>query len=83
MLRLGMNDLTTLLNYGKEWQKHRKIFQEGLRKNLMPGYAQLQTEKLNIILKDLLRSPEGFAGHIKWYVAQVPLLITVTNLVCT
>ena len=52
MLRLGMNNLTTLLGYGKEWQKHRKAFQEGLRKNLMPGYAQLQTEKLK-------HSPQG------------------------
>jgi hypothetical protein len=67
LTRLGISNLTTLLTYGKEWRKHRQLFQEGLRKSVMPSYAQLQTEKVNVMLEQLLLSPEKFREHFKWY----------------
>ena len=33
----------------------------------MPSYAQLQTEKVNLMLELLLQSPESFREHFKWY----------------
>ena len=33
----------------------------------MPSYAQLQTEKVNLMLELLLLSPEHFREHFKWY----------------
>ena len=67
MLRLAVDNLSSLLAYGKDWRKHRQLYQEGLRKSIMPSYAQLQTEKVNLMLELLLRSPENFREHFKWY----------------
>ena len=67
MRRLAVDNLSSLLAYGKDWRKHRQIYQEGLRKSIMPSYAQLQTEKVNLMLELLLRSPEQFRAHFKWY----------------
>ena len=33
----------------------------------MPTYAHLQTEKVNLMLEQLLVSPEKFREHFKWY----------------
>ena len=54
MLRLGVDNISSLLSYGKDWRKHRQLYTEGLRKSIMPSYAQLQTEKVNLMLKLLL-----------------------------
>ena len=67
MLRLGVDNLSSLLAYGKDWRKHRQLYTEGLRKSVMPSYAQLQTEKVNLMLELLLLSPEKFREHFKWY----------------
>ena len=67
LLRLAVDNLSSLLAYGKDWRKHRQLYQEGLRKSVMPSYAQLQTEKVNLMLELLLQSPESFREHFKWY----------------
>ena len=66
-LRLAVDNLSSLLAYGKDWRKHRQLYQEGLRKSIMPSYAPLQTEKVNLMLELLLQSPEAFREHFKWY----------------
>ena len=67
MPRLAVDNLSSLLAYGKDWRKHRQLYQEGLRKSIMPSYAQLQTEKVNLMLELLLSSPENFRERFKWY----------------
>ena len=67
MLRLAVDTLSSLLAYGKDWRKHRQLYTEGLRKSIMPSYAQLQTEKVNLLLEQLLDSPTKFREHFKWY----------------
>ena len=74
MFRLAVDTLSSLLAYGKDWRKHRQLYQEGLRKSIMPSYAQLQTEKVNLLLEQLLLSPEKFRQHFKWY-AIVPIML--------
>ena len=68
MLRLAVDTLSSLLAYGKDWRKHRQLYQEGLRKSVMPSYARLQTEKVNLMLEQLLLSPQKFREHFKWYI---------------
>ena len=78
MLRLAVDNLSSLLAYGKDWRKHRQLYQEGLRKSIMPSYAQLQTEKVNLML-ELLQSPENFREHFKWYdIALITLYLYMT-----
>ena len=44
----------------------------------MPSYAQLQTEKVNLML-ELLQSPENFREHFKWYdIALITLYLYMT-----
>ena len=64
--RLGAEHLTPLLSYGDEWRQHRRLYQETFSKSVMPSYAQVQTEKVHILLELLLRSPTKFAEHCKW-----------------
>ena len=79
MLRLAVDNLSSLLAYGKDWRKHRQLYQEGLRKSVMPSYAQLQTEKVNLMLELLLQSPENFREHFKWYdIALIALYLYMT-----
>jgi hypothetical protein len=45
----------------------------------MPTYAQLQTEKVNLMLEQLLVSPEKFREHFKWYgIALIMLYLHMT-----
>ncbi|KAF8655204.1 hypothetical protein AX14_008203, partial [Amanita brunnescens Koide BX004] len=62
---LAVDTLSSLLAYGKDWRKHRQLYTEGLRKSIMPSYAQLQTEKVNLLLEQLLDSPTKFREHFK------------------
>ncbi|KAF8737059.1 hypothetical protein AX14_013511 [Amanita brunnescens Koide BX004] len=73
---LGAEHLTPMLGYGNEWRKHRRFFQEGLNKNVMPSYAQIQTEKVHAMLDQLLRSPTKFREHCKWLGTAVVMATT-------
>ena len=45
----------------------------------MPTYAHLQTEKVNLMLEQLLVSPEKFREHFKWYdIAFIILYLCMT-----
>ncbi|KAF8628629.1 hypothetical protein AX15_003764 [Amanita polypyramis BW_CC] len=63
---LEVENLTAVMDYGHDWRKHRKLFKEGLRKNLMPSYMRTQTGKVHLLLHLLLNDPEGFMEHCKW-----------------
>ena len=79
MLRLTVDNLSSLLAYGKDWRKHRQLYQEGLRKSIMPSYARLRTGKVNLMLELLLQSPENFREHFKWYdIALITLYLYMT-----
>lgn len=67
LFRLGAEHGTPLLPYGDEWRKHRKFYQESIRKDLVPFYAESHTEKVHLLLGQLLSSPEKLMNHSKWY----------------
>ncbi len=67
LLRFGVGGITPMLPYGDEWRKHRRFYQESLRKDLIPSYNEISTEKVHLLLGQLLRSPEKFMEHSKWY----------------
>ncbi|KAF8703005.1 hypothetical protein AX14_014287 [Amanita brunnescens Koide BX004] len=73
---LAVDTLSSLLAYGKDWRKHRQLYQEGLRKSVMPSYARLQTEKVNLMLEQLLLSPQKFREHFKWVSAATVMAMT-------
>ncbi|KAF8628644.1 hypothetical protein AX15_003776 [Amanita polypyramis BW_CC] len=63
---LDAENLTAMMDYGNDWRKHRKLYKEGLRKDLMPLYMHIQTEKVYLLLQLLLNDSEDFMEHCKW-----------------
>ena len=63
--RLGVEDLTSNLPYGNTWRKHRRLLDEGLKKDLMLSYHAIYTEKVHLLLDQLLHDPAEFREHCK------------------
>ena len=55
-----------MLPYGDEWRKHRKLFQESLRKEVVPSYNEIHIEKVHLFLGQLLCTPGELMEHSKW-----------------
>jgi hypothetical protein len=60
-----MGHIGPFLQYGNVWKKQRRLLEEGLRKNSMPSYHPVQTEKVHLFLDQLLSSPGDFKNHCK------------------
>ncbi|KAK2462692.1 hypothetical protein APHAL10511_005308 [Amanita phalloides] len=73
---LGIDNLTALIPYDKEWRKHRLIFQEGLGKGTMSLYYRAFTENVHVFIDLLLREPERFKDHCQWLSAAVTMSMT-------
>ncbi|KAF8342404.1 cytochrome P450 [Amanita rubescens] len=72
----GVDRITPVLPYGDEWRKHRRFYQESLRKDLIPSYNEICTEKVHQLLDQLLRSPGKFMEHGKWLTASLTMAVT-------
>ncbi|KAM6489945.1 Cytochrome P450 [Amanita muscaria] len=72
----GLEHITALLPYGNMWRKHRKIFQEVLKKDVIPSYHNVQTQKMHIFLGELLHDPEEFAEHCETLAIAVSMAMT-------
>ncbi len=66
--RLGIDNITALIPYGVEWRRHRAIFHEGFRKELIPLYHSTLTDKVHLMIDQLLSEPQRFRDHCKWCV---------------
>jgi len=73
---LGMGSGSSLLPYGNRWRKHRRVFQEVLRKDRTPLYHHTMTEKVHILLGELLNEPEDFIEQCKWVASSFVLSAT-------
>jgi hypothetical protein len=62
-----MGNFGPLLPYGNAWRKQRRFLEEGLRKDSMPSYHRVQTDKVHLFLDQLLQSPADFKNHCKMY----------------
>ncbi|KAK2460236.1 hypothetical protein APHAL10511_007625 [Amanita phalloides] len=68
---LGSDGTTALIPYGDKWRKQRTILQEGFKKEAMPLYHRVHTEKVHLFTDLLLRRPDQFKEHCKWLSAAV------------
>ncbi|KAM6490882.1 Cytochrome P450 [Amanita muscaria] len=70
---LGMEFVTPAIPYGDRWRRHRRVFQESVRKELLPLYGHIFTEKVHLFLGELFRDPQSFSQHCKWLAGAVTL----------
>ncbi|KAK2460238.1 hypothetical protein APHAL10511_007627 [Amanita phalloides] len=70
---LGTGNNTAIIPYGKEWRKQRAMYHESLRKETMPFYHRMFTEKVHLFADLLLRSPDQFRHHCKWLSSAIAL----------
>ncbi|SRR6266550_907386 len=66
MGRLGIDYVTGLIPYGEKFRRHRTIYHECLRKELMPLYQTTHTEIVHSAVDRLLSDPGCFRSHCKW-----------------
>jgi hypothetical protein len=60
-----MENFAPFLPYGDTLRKQRRILDEGMKKDMIPSYHQIQGEKVHLLLDQLLRDPTGFKEHCK------------------
>lgn len=66
--RMGWEFNVGVIPYGDLWRKHRRMFQQGFKKQTAHTYQPIQAEKIHDMLWGLLHSPEEFLMHIRTYV---------------
>jgi hypothetical protein len=66
-LRLGVDFATALLGYGERWRTHRRIFHDNFKKEKMVHYQGVVSEKVHLLLGELLHDPDNLEDHCKWY----------------
>ncbi|KAJ8093033.1 hypothetical protein AAF712_002388 [Marasmius tenuissimus] len=59
------------MRYGDEWRRHRRLFQEGFRRESARDYLGLQADKVGEFVTNLRKDPEQFMGHIRTLSAAV------------
>lgn len=62
---MGFNTNTAIREYGSEWRKHRRIFQQSFKPGSSLAYRPIQTRKMYDMLYGFLNTPEDFEAHIK------------------
>ncbi|KIL71214.1 hypothetical protein M378DRAFT_206041 [Amanita muscaria Koide BX008] len=62
---IGMENFTPFLPYGDALRKHRRLLDEGMKKDMIPSYHQIQEEKVHLFLGQLLSYPAEFNEHCK------------------
>ncbi|KAF8342432.1 cytochrome P450 [Amanita rubescens] len=73
---LGVDNITGLIPYGNEWRRHRNFFHEGLRKEQMPLYEGTHTEKVHLMIDQLLDNPNDFREQCKWLSVAITMSTT-------
>ncbi|KAL0577368.1 hypothetical protein V5O48_004620 [Marasmius crinis-equi] len=59
------------MKYGDEWRRHRKLFQEGFRREAARVWLDVQAEKVGDFVDSLRTEPEQFMAHIRTLSAAV------------
>lgn len=54
-----------MMNYGERWKKHRKVFHQFFNQNAVDKYRPVQTREGRMLLRRLLKNPDGFLQHIR------------------
>ncbi|KAF8886815.1 cytochrome P450 [Infundibulicybe gibba] len=72
-----------ILPYGNLWRSHRRVFQQGFRKDAVALYEPIQTRKIRQMLRSLLESPDDFQLHIRVVAAAIIMAIVYGHDVST
>ncbi|TFK73308.1 cytochrome P450 [Pluteus cervinus] len=72
---MGMDINAGLLPYGDVWRQHRKVYQQGFRKEIVGSYHPIINEKCTKFLQRMMAQPEGLKEHSEFYTASIILSI--------
>ncbi|KAF8869403.1 cytochrome P450 [Infundibulicybe gibba] len=66
---------TSMLPDGDLWQRHRRVFQQGFRKDAVVLYEAIETKKVHQMLRGLLETPHDFRAHIRTLAAAIIMAV--------
>ncbi|THH19211.1 hypothetical protein EW146_g1905 [Bondarzewia mesenterica] len=64
------------MRYGNQWRTGRKVADQCLRLNAAVTYRPMQKRKAHEFLRNIMRDPDNFLGHIKYLTASVIMSLT-------
>ncbi|KAF8872243.1 cytochrome P450 [Infundibulicybe gibba] len=64
-----------LMPHGDLWQRHRRVFQQSFRKDVVALYEPIGARKIRQMLRGLLESPENLQLHVKTVSAAIIMAI--------
>ncbi|KAF8872241.1 cytochrome P450 [Infundibulicybe gibba] len=70
-----VNFNVALLPHGDLWQRHRRVFQQSFRKDVVERYEPIEAAKVRQMLRSLLESPENLQLHVRTVAAAVIMAI--------
>ncbi|KAF8625969.1 hypothetical protein AX17_006694 [Amanita inopinata Kibby_2008] len=73
---LGAEYISAMLPYGDNWRKHRRLFQQVLKKSVARTYEHVHLEKAHQMLLQLLHSPDRFKEHCQTLTSTIALATT-------
>ncbi|KAF8868692.1 cytochrome P450 [Infundibulicybe gibba] len=72
-----------LLPHGDKWRRHRRVFQQGFRKDAAVQYEPIETKKIRQMLRGLLEAPDDLQAHIRTLAAAIIMAIVYGHNVST
>ncbi|KAF5315354.1 hypothetical protein D9619_007133 [Psilocybe cf. subviscida] len=73
---MGWDFASSLMPYGPQWRKQRRLFQQAFKRATSLSYRPEQTRKINDMLYGLLTSPDDFREHLKTMTAATSMSMT-------
>lgn len=63
--RSGWTFNTGLMRNNERWRRERKVFQQTFKRDTVARFQPIQSNKVHMMLRQLLNDPEDFAAHYK------------------
>ncbi|KAF8872236.1 cytochrome P450 [Infundibulicybe gibba] len=70
-----VNFNAVILPYGDLWQRHRRVFQQSFRKDVVGLYEPIEVRKIRQMLRGILESPENLQLHVRTVAAAIIMAI--------
>ena len=72
---VGWGDMLGFTKYGESFHWQRKIFQQSFSRAGSEMFQPIQQQQVHVLLKNLMRDPEHFDQHARWYAAALVMEI--------
>ncbi|SJL18707.1 related to cytochrome P450 CYP2 subfamily [Armillaria ostoyae] len=59
------------MRYSNRWRTHRRMFHQYFQPRAVPAYYPVQLKATSVLLKQLLKSPDAFAHHIRHHAGSI------------